>query len=81
MASSSLVGTHSSATVLSEVEITRSSPRTVFFSGSSWAPRYPNYFAISARPAILFSPTPAVNAIASTPFIAAAYAPMYFATL
>ena len=30
---------------------------------------------------LVFSPIPAVNAIASTPFIAAAYAPMYFATL
>ena len=43
-------------------------------------------FALSLRLSIKslaftsFSPTPAVNAIASTPFIAATYAPMYLIT-
>ena len=38
---------------------------------------YSSTFALTI---VVFSPIPAVNAIASTPFIAATYAPIYFAT-
>ena len=40
-----------------------SSPRSLFFSGSIFVPRYPIYLPISALAWALFSPTPAVNTI------------------
>ena len=69
--SSSLVGITKTLTLESGVEIIISSPRLEFASLSIFTPRYQKYSDIAAREALLFSPTPAVKMMASTPFIAA----------
>ena len=70
--SSSLVGMTQTVTLESGVEITTSSPRSLFFSGSSLTPRYSRPSQIDARMEPEFSPTPAVKTMQSTPPSAAA---------
>ncbi len=78
--SSSFVGMSSTLTLESAAEITRSSPRTLLASSSIFTPMNSRPEAIAMRWLALFSPTPAVKMMASTPPIAAAYAPMSFFT-
>ena len=61
-------------------EMTRSSPRTLLASSSILTPMNSRPEAMAMRWEALFSPTPAVKMMASTPPIAAAYAPMSFFT-
>ena len=70
--SSSLVGMTQTVTLESDVEITTSSPRSLFFSGSSLTPRYSRPSQMDARMEPEFSPTPAVKTMQSTPPRAAA---------
>ena len=80
IASSSLVGITSTLTLEPGAEITIYCPLFELASSSISIPRnarYPHTFFLVI---LSFSPTPAVNAMASTPLIAAAYAPTYLAT-
>ena len=71
IASSSFVGINITHTFESGVEITVSSPRLELAASSNLTPRYPRYSQTSFLTSPQFSQTPAVNAIPSTPFIAA----------
>ena len=72
IASSSLVGITQSLTFESAVEIMPSTPQAFSeAASSSLTPRNPRYFQTIGLNHAAFSPTPAVNVIASTPFIAA----------
>ena len=72
IANSSFVGTTQSFTLESAVEIIISSPTAFSLAASSYfTPKYPKYWQIIGLNHAAFSPTPAVNVIASTPFIAA----------
>ena len=69
--SSSFVGITNTFTLLSGVEMQISSPLLELASSSISTPRYLKYSAMEDLMDLLFSPTPAVNTIASTPFMAA----------
>ena len=77
---SSSVGMRQTVTFEPFLEMIRSSPRTLLASSSSSIPRKLRPFMISARIYGSFSPMPAVKTRISIPFIAAAYAPIYFFT-
>ena len=68
IASSSFVGITATFTLESGVEITMSSPLLLFASASNLIPKYPKCSQTFSRTIPAFSPIPAVNAIASTPF-------------
>ena len=70
--SSSSVGITTTFTLESSVEITASSPRTLFFSKSTLTPINPRPSHTSLRQLHWFSPTPPVNTMISTPPKAAA---------
>jgi len=70
--SSSSVGITTTFTFESSVEITASSPRTLFFSASSFTPMNSSPSQAPQRAVAWFSPTPPVKTMMSTPPSAAA---------
>ena len=65
--SSSLVGMTQTVTLESAAEMIASSPRVLFFSGSSLMPRYSRPSQMEARIVAEFSPPPAVKTRQSRP--------------